>query len=60
MAGTTAEEAASVIIKGIRRRKKRILIGRDARLADRIVRLLPSRYEKILLRKYDVDAFGLD
>lgn len=60
MAGTTAEEAASVIIKGIRRGKKRILIGRDARLADRIVRLLPSRYEKILLRKYDVDAYGLD
>lgn len=60
MAGTTAEEAARTIIKGIQRKKKRILIGRDARLADRIIRLLPSSYEKILLRKYDVDRFSQD
>jgi len=60
MAGTTAEEAARTIIKGVQRKKKRILIGRDARLADRIIRLLPSSYEKILLRKYDVDRFSQD
>lgn len=60
MAGTSAEKAAQVILDGVRRKKKRILIGRDARLADRIIRLFPSSYERILLRKYDVDRFSQD
>lgn len=60
MAGTTAEDAARTILRGIQRKKKRILIGRDARLADRIIRMLPSSYEKILLRRYDIDRFSQD
>ena len=60
MAGTSSQEAAKVIYRGDQKKKKRILIGKDARLADRIIRFFPSAYEKILLRKYDVDAYGMN
>lgn len=57
MAGTSSSDAARDIFRGIQKKKKRILIGRDARLADRVIRLFPSSYERILLRKFDVDKF---
>ena len=53
MAKTTAKEAAGVIIKGVARGKHRILIGGDARFIDRITRLLPASYERILSRGLD-------
>ncbi len=46
---TSPEQAAEVILKGIRANKARILIGFDARLIDWITRLLPSRYAPRLL-----------
>lgn len=49
-APTTAARAASVVIRGIERRNPRILIGRDARFIDRVTRLLPASYERILAR----------
>lgn len=49
--GTTAADAAKQIIKAIQKKKTRLLIGKDARFIDRIVRLLPTGYAKILLRK---------
>lgn len=55
MAPTTADEAARVIIQGIRRKKPRILIGRDARFIDLVVRLLPGAYQHILLRRFGVE-----
>jgi len=55
MAPTSAEEAARVIIKGIQRKKQRILIGRDARFIDLVVRLLPGAYQHILLRRFGVE-----
>jgi len=42
-ARTTAEEAARQIIKGIRQRKHRVLIGSDAKWMDRAVRVFPSK-----------------
>ena len=51
MAKTTAPEAARVILDGVARGKSRILIGRDARFIDRITRLLPASYERILNRR---------
>jgi NAD(P)-dependent dehydrogenase (short-subunit alcohol dehydrogenase family) len=45
LARTTPEEAARVIVAGIRRKKPRILIGRDARALDLLQRLLPVRYQ---------------
>ena len=49
-AKTTAPEAARVILDGVRRGKTRVLIGRDARFIDRIVRLMPENYGRVLLR----------
>lgn len=46
-AKTTAEQAAATIIKGILRKKKKILIGTDAWVMDRFVRFLPVLYSKI-------------
>lgn len=45
---TTAAQAAKVIIKGIEKNKKRILIGPDARLYDAMARVMPGSYEKLL------------
>ncbi len=47
---TSASDAATVIIQGIEKKKNRILIGRDAKWIDFIVRLFPSSYPKILNR----------
>lgn len=45
---TTPAGAAATIIRGIERNRRRILIGRDAKLIDWIVRFLPGSYEKWL------------
>ena len=47
---TTAEEAADVIIKGIKSGNPRILIGQDAKDISKISRLFPKKYLKILER----------
>lgn len=41
---TTSEEAARQIISGIKRRSKRILVGRDARIIDVLHRASPENY----------------
>lgn len=48
IARTTPDEAAAVIIDGIRRNKRRVLIGTDAYLIDSMQRFLPTGYQKIL------------
>lgn len=45
---TTPEEAARVILDGVARNKRRVLIGRDARIIDRLQRLFPSAYQAIM------------
>lgn len=45
---TTAEEAARVIIRGIEKNKRRVLIGPDARIFDAIQRVFPSGYQRIV------------
>lgn len=47
-AKTTAEQAAEAMLKGIDKNNRRILIGGDAKLLDKIVRWFPATYEKIL------------
>jgi len=59
MARTTPEEAARVIFTGIEKNNPRILIGGDARFMDRIQRLMPIKYQKVLGRMFrdrDEDA----
>lgn len=48
MAMTTPDKAARTIIKGMKRNKKRILVGPDAWVIDKIQRLFPVGYPKIL------------
>ncbi|HEY0429960.1 MAG TPA: SDR family NAD(P)-dependent oxidoreductase [Pyrinomonadaceae bacterium] len=45
---TTAEEAAEIIVKGIKTRNPRILIGSDARQIDIVQRLFPKKYFAVL------------
>jgi butyryl-CoA dehydrogenase len=47
MAKTTAESAAAQIIKAIEQKKTRLLIGKDARLIDKVTRLFPGSYAKV-------------
>lgn len=42
------EVAAETIVRGIERRKTRVLIGSDARVISAVARLLPSSYWKLL------------
>jgi short-subunit dehydrogenase len=48
MAKTTAEQAAAVIVDGIKKKRARILIGRDAKILDIVQRLFPGRYSRVL------------
>jgi len=45
---TTADDAAAVIIKGVEKNQRRVLIGTDAKVLDLMVRLLPSTYQKLV------------
>ena len=47
-APTSPEHAARVIIKGIKKDRRRILVGTDTRFMDVLQRLLPSFYDGIL------------
>ncbi len=49
LAKTTAEKAAEIIINGIQNKKVRILVGKDARQLDRIIRWLPAKYTKLFI-----------
>lgn len=60
VAKTTPEVAAQQIIRAIQRKKKRLLIGRDARILDTIARLFPSRYHEYIFRRYDMDKFSME
>ena len=46
---TGADKAARVILDGVRRNRRRILVGPDARVFDWVVRLLPSTYQRITI-----------
>jgi NAD(P)-dependent dehydrogenase (short-subunit alcohol dehydrogenase family) len=50
LARTTPEEAGRIIADGMERREPRILVGPDAHLIDRVVRLFPVRYTDIVER----------
>ncbi len=41
---TTPDRAAEVILRGVLRNKRRVLIGRDAQLLDKVQRLFPTSY----------------
>lgn len=47
---TTADKAAEVILNGVRKNKRRILIGADVRALDILIRLLPASYQLVFTK----------
>ena len=46
---TDADQAAKVILQGVRKNKRRVLIGRDAYFLDLLARCLPSAYQALVV-----------
>jgi hypothetical protein len=46
---TTPDQAAQIIHEGVKAGRSRILVGRDARLFDALVRVAPTRYVDIVV-----------
>ncbi|SMG59213.1 SDR family NAD(P)-dependent oxidoreductase [Paraburkholderia susongensis] len=46
---TSADDAARAILDGVRRNRRRVLIGRDARAADWLARTLPAAYQALVV-----------
>ena len=47
LAKTTSESAAQQILTGVRKNKRRVVIGTDAKLMDAVQRLMPNAYPKV-------------
>jgi butyryl-CoA dehydrogenase len=47
-ARTTPERAAQVILEGVQRNRRRVLIGLDARVIDWVQRLFPTGYQRLI------------
>jgi NAD(P)-dependent dehydrogenase (short-subunit alcohol dehydrogenase family) len=52
-----AEQAARIIVDGVEAGRPRVRVGSDAKVVDRLVRLLPARYP-VLAAWYDRKLFG--
>jgi NAD(P)-dependent dehydrogenase (short-subunit alcohol dehydrogenase family) len=51
VARTPPEAAARAILRGVRRNARRVLIGADARAVAALQRLLPARYQALVVRQ---------
>lgn len=49
---TTPESAAVTIVNGIQKKKSKIVIGKDGRRLDWLVRLMPIGYTKLVLNQF--------
>ncbi len=45
---TTPEDAASIIVKAVKKNQRRVLVGSDAKALDLVQRLMPSAYYSVL------------
>ena len=52
-AGLTSEQAAEIILNGVKKNKAQILVGKDARFMALIERLFPTGYLKVMNRFLD-------
>ena len=53
MAQLTSEQAAEQILRGVLKNKAQILVGKDAKLAALIERILPTAYQKLIGKVLD-------
>ena len=49
MLRTSPDKAAEVILRGVERNRRRVIIGMDARLMDWLQRLLPAAYQRLIV-----------
>jgi NAD(P)-dependent dehydrogenase (short-subunit alcohol dehydrogenase family) len=54
VARISSEEAAAKIIEGVKRNKRRVLVGREAYIMDILQRLMPSGYMRIMVWQYRI------
>ncbi|GAB1257467.1 SDR family NAD(P)-dependent oxidoreductase [Aurantivibrio plasticivorans] len=57
--GTQPKKAAQVILKGVQKNRRRVLIGKDAWILDKIVRLLGSWYQPLIIKAAHLRNAGL-
>lgn len=50
LARTSPESAANDILNGIKNNRPRVLVGNDAKVLDALQRVLPARYQKLVMR----------
>lgn len=55
---TSAEKAADIILRGTAKKRRRIIVGKDASSVQIISRLFPSTYAKIM-RKLRPDMYDI-
>lgn len=55
---TSPEDAAQAILRAAEKRKRRLLLGADARLVDWVHRLLPTRYSAIFPKRLIQEIAG--
>ncbi len=48
MLGMPPEKAAEIILKGVQRNARRVLVGRDAQALDVLQRILPGTYQRLV------------
>jgi len=61
LAGTSPEDAAKAIIRGVERNSPKILIGIDARVIDLLPRVLGSAYQRLIATGSGLTKrFGID
>jgi NAD(P)-dependent dehydrogenase (short-subunit alcohol dehydrogenase family) len=46
----TADDAAAVILRGVQRNARRVLVGTDAKIFDLVQRVVPSSYQWIVIK----------
>ena len=46
----SADQAANIILSGMVKGKKRILVGRDIKMLDIVARLFPTAYDRLVAK----------
>jgi short-subunit dehydrogenase len=46
----TADDAAEIILRGVQRKARRVLVGTDARIYDLVQRIVPSSYQWLVIK----------
>jgi len=53
MAPTTAQQAAAIILAGVKKGHRRVVVGKDAKFLSRIANWMPNSYEKVLAKMFN-------